>query len=635
MPQDDTYPKFLERNSRLWGDRVALRRKDMGIWQNYTWKEFYEQVKYLCLGLVDLGLKPGDKVSLIGDDEPEGYWAEAAIQAAGGVVVALWSDSIPSEVAYIIKHSDSKFVIAEDQEQVDKILEIKGDIPSVQKLIYWDPKGMRKYRDPLLLSYDDLRAVGAKRAETEPELFEALVAATKGTDVAQISYTSGTTSLPKGAMITHNAIIASAKRMEECAPLEQGDDVITTLASASVFHSWFAGYNYISGVIIHFPEEPETLMQDYREISPRFILITPRQWESLASMTQIRVNDAGLLKRFCYNRLLPVGYKVAELRSSQKPTSLGWNLLHKIAEILVFAPLRDKLGFTRTKYPLTGSAFLSPDFFKFFQALGINLSQIYGSTESGVVSMHTQDDIDNDSVGKICRGVEVAISDQQEILVRGPSIFSGYYKNPEKTAEAIKQGWFHSGDSGHIDERNHLFYLDRIDNLDELSSGHRYAPAYIEGKLKFSRFIQDVMAIGGKTREYLSVIINIDFESIGKWAEANHVPYTTFVDLSQKREVSDLLQMDLERVNSTLPEPTRVRKFVLLHKEFDADEGELTRTRKLRRSFLQNRYRDLIEAIYGDEKEVPVVTEVKYRDGRTGIVQTSLKIRSVYDENKS
>jgi long-chain acyl-CoA synthetase len=634
VPQEDTYPKFLVRNSRLWGDSVALRRKDMGIWQNFTWKECYEQVKYLCLGLVDLGLKPGDKVSLIGDDEPEGYWAEAAIQAAGGVVVALWSDSIPSEVAYIIQHSDSRFVIAEDQEQVDKILEIKRDIPAVQKLIYWDPKGMRKYRDALLLSYDDLRAVGARRAETEPELFEALVGATNGTEVAQISYTSGTTSLPKGAMITHNAIIASAKRMEECAPLEHGDDVITTLASASVFHSWFAGYNYISGVIIHFPEEPETLMQDYREISPRFILITPRQWESLASMTQIRANDAGLLKKFCYNRLLPVGYKVAELRSSQKPTGFGWNLLHKLADILVFAPLRDKLGFTRTKYPLTGSAFLSPDFFKFFQALGINLSQIYGSTESGVVSMHTQDDIDNDSVGKLCRGVEVAISDHQEILVRGPSIFSGYYKDPEKTAEAIKQEWFHSGDSGHIDERNHLFYLDRIDNLDELSSGHRYAPAYIEGKLKFSRFIQDVMAIGGKTREYLSVIINIDFESIGKWAEANHVPYTTFVDLSQKREVSDLLRTDLERVNSTLPEASRVRKFVLLHKEFDADEGELTRTRKLRRSFLQNRYRELIEAIYGDKKEVPVVTEVKYRDGRTGIVETSLKIRSVYEEKK-
>ena len=301
MPDEDTYPKFLRRNSKLWGDRVALRRKDMGIWQNYTWKDCYEQVRDLCVGLVELGLKPGDKVSLIGDDEPEGFWAEAAIQAAGGVVVAMWSDSIPSEVAYIIKHSDSKFVIAEDQEQVDKILEIKNDIPNVQKLIYWDRKGMRKYEEPILISYDDMKKAGSSRSNTNPELFEELIARGKGTDVAQISYTSGTTSLPKGAMITHNAIIASARRMQECAPMDQGEDVITTLASASVFHAWFAGYNYISGVVINFPEEPETLMQDYREISPRFMLITPRQWESLSSMTQVRVNDAGFLKKICYN----------------------------------------------------------------------------------------------------------------------------------------------------------------------------------------------------------------------------------------------------------------------------------------------------------------------------------------------
>jgi len=631
----DTYPKFLLRNSRLWGDRVALRRKDFGIWQNYTWKDCYQQVKELCLGLVDLGLKPGDKVSLIGDDEPEGFWAEAAIQAAGGALVAMWSDSIPSEVAYIINHSDSKFVIAEDQEQVDKLLEIKNDTPKVQKVIYWDPKGMRKYEDPILMSYDDLKRIGKKHADAQPNGFEDLVAKGKGSDVAQMSYTSGTTSLPKGAVITHNAIIASAKRMHECAPLNQGEDVITTLASASVFHQWFSGYSYICGVVINFPEEPETLMQDYREISPRFMLITPRQWQSLSSMTQIRINDAGFLKKFAYNMFLPIGYKVVDLRSSGRKIGFPWNLLYALGDFMVFAPLRDKLGLTKTKYPVTGSAFLSPDFFRFFQALGINLIQVYGSTESGVVSMHPQDDINNDSVGRICGGVEIKISDEQEILIRGESIFSGYYKNADKTDQVIRESWFHTGDSGYINEKKHLFYLDRIDNLDELSNGHRYAPAYIEGKLKFSRFIQDVMVIGGKNRNYLSVIINIDFESIGKWAETNQVSYTTFVDLSQKEEVSDLMRSDLKRVNNTLPEGSKVRKFVLLHKEFDADEGELTRTRKLRRSFLQDRYQDLIEAIYGNKEEMPVVTEVKYRDGRKGTVETNLKIRSVYEETGS
>jgi long-chain acyl-CoA synthetase len=603
----------------------------MGIWQNYTWNDTYENVKQLCLGLVDLGLKPGDKVAVIGDDEPEGFCAEAAIQSAGAVVVAMWSDSIPSEVAYILQHSDAKFVIAEDQEQVDKLLEIKDECPNVQKVIYWDPKGMRKYEDPILLSYAELRKIGIDREQANPQLFDELIASGQGTDIAQISYTSGTTSLPKGAMISHNAIIESARRMQSYAPMKQGEDVITTLASASVFHSWFAGYNFMQGVIINFPEEPETLMHDYREISPRFILFTPRQWESLSSMTQIRINDAGYLKKSTYNWFLPVGYRVAERRSAKESIGTGLKLLYKLGDVLVFAPLRDKLGFTNTKYPVTGSAFLSPDFFKHFQALGINLAQIYGSTEAGVVSMHPQDDIDNDSVGKICDGVEIRISDGQEILVGGSSIFSGYYKNPDKTAEAIKDGWFHTGDSGHINDRKHLFYLDRIDNLDELSNGHRYAPAYIEGKLKFSRFIQDVMVVGGKTRDFLSVIINIDFESIGKWAEANQITYTTFVDLSQKEEVGKLVRKDLQGVNKTLPEEAKVRKFVLLHKEFDADEGELTRTRKLRRSFLQERYRELIDGIYGDKTEVPVVTEVKYRDGRKGVVQTSLKIRTVYD----
>lgn len=632
MSEIDTYPKFLVRNSKLWGDKVALRRKYFGIWQNYTWKDCYQQVKHLCLGLVVLGLKPGDKVSLIGDDEPESFWTEAAIQAAGGVLVAMWSDSIPSEISYIISHSDSKFIVAEDQEQIDKILGIKNDIPNVQKVIYWDRKGMRKYEDPILMSFDDLKKIGSKYTNAHPEFFEELVSRGKGTDVAQMSYTSGTTSLPKGAVITHNAIITSAKRMQECSPLNQGEDVITTLASASVFHQWFSGYSYICGVIINFPEEPETLMQDYREISPRFMLITPRQWQSLSSMTQIRINDAGFLKRFFYNLFLPVGHKMVDLRSSKRRISLIWKFFYKLGDILVFAPLRDKLGLVKTKYPVTGSAFLSPDFFRYFQALGINLIQIYGSTEAGVVSMHPQNDINNDSVGQVCKGVEIKISDGQEILIKGESIFSSYYKDFEKTDQVIREGWFYTGDSGYINEKRHLFYLDRIENLDELSNGHKYAPAYIEGKLKFSRFIQDVMVIGGKSRDYLSVIINIDFESIGKWAESNQVPYTTFVDLSQKKEVSVLLKKDLQRVNNTLPEGSKVRKFVLLHKEFDADEGELTRTRKLRRAFLQERYQDLIEAIYGNKMEIPVVTEVKYRDGRKATIETNIKIRSVYEE---
>jgi len=630
MAELDTYPKYLIRNSNMWGDRVAVRRKRFGIWQTYTWKDFYLRAKYSGLGLLSLGLKAGDKVALIGDDEPEALWAECGAQAVGGVEVALWSDSIASEVAYIINHSDARFVFAEDQEQVDKLLDIKKETPNVQKVIYWDPKGMLKYDDPLLISFESLEKLGREYEEANPGIFETLVSKGKGNDIAVLCYTSGTTgSLPKGAIITHDAIINSAKTMQEFIDLALGEDVFSTFVAASIFHYWFVGFSYLRGVIINMPEEPETIMQDYREISPMFMLIGPRQWQSLVSTTQVRVNDGGFLKKSTYNLFLKIGYRIVEWTSAGKTVPFFWKLLYKVGDLLVYRPLRDKLGLVKTKYPATGSAFLSPDFFKFFQAIGLNLIQCYGSTEAGFVSSHPQHDINIDSVGRIGSNVKVQLSDNQEILVGGEGIFSGYYKDKEKTKEALKDGWFHTGDAGYIDERQHIYYQDRITNLEELSNSYKYAPAYIEGKLQFSEYIMDAMVVGGKNREYVSAVIAMDFESIGKWAEANHIPYTTFVDLSQKEEVGDLVKKDIQRVNKTLPEETNVRRFVLLHKEFDPDDAEMTRTRKLRRSFLQERYAELVDAIYKDKKEMPVVADVKYRDGRTGTVETNIKIRNV------
>ena len=630
MTELDTYPKYLIRNSQIWRDKAAIRWKRFGIWQTYTWKDFYFQSKFSGLGLVHIGLAPGDKVALIGDDEPEGLWAECAAQAVGGIVVALWSDSIASEVAYIINHSDAKFVFAEDQEQVDKILEIKDQIPKVQKIIYWDPKGMRKYDDPMLISFEHLKELGSEYDKTNPGHFEQLISERKGKDIAVLCYTSGTTgSQPKGAMITNNAIIHSAKTMHEFIDLDLSDDVFSTFAAASIFHHWFLGFNFLRGVIINMPEEPETIMQDYREISPRFMLIAPRQWQSLVSSTQVKVNDGGLLKRSAYDLFIKIGYRVVELANSGKAIPFYWKLLYKLGDILVYSPLRDKLGLIKTKYPATGSAFLSPDFFKFFQAIGLNLIQCYGSTEAGFVSSHPQDDINIDSVGRIGSKVRVQLSDDQEILVGGEGIFSGYYKDEEKTAEALKDGWFYTGDAGYVDDRGHIYYQDRINNLEELSNGYKYAPAYIEGKLQFSEYIMDAMVIGGKNRDYISAVIAMDFETIGKWAEENHIPYTTFVDLSQKEEVGQLLKKDIQKVNKTLPEETNLRKFVLLHKEFDPDDAELTRTRKLRRAFLQDRYQELIDAIYEGKEEMPVVADVKYRDGRKGEVKTNIKIRTV------
>jgi len=630
MEELDTYPKYLIRNSQIWGDEVAIRRKRFGIWQTYTWKDSHLRAKYSGLGLLSIGLKPGDKVALIGDDEPEALWAQCGAQAVGGIGVALWSDSIGSEVAYIINNSDAKFVFAEDQEQVDKLLDIRDQIPAVQKVIYWDPKGMRKYDDPILISFEFLGKLGKEYEEANPGIFESLVSEGKGRDIAVLCYTSGTTgSLPKGAMITHNAIIHSAKTMHEFIDLNLGEDVFSTFAAASIFHCWFLGFSYLRGVIINMPEEPETIMQDYREISPRFMLIGPRQWQSLVSSTQVRIKDGGFLKRSTYNLFLKIGYKVVEFSATGKTPPFHWRLLYKLGDTLVYRPLRDKLGLVKTKYPATGSAFLSPDFFSFFQAIGLNLIQCYGSTESGFVSGHHQDDINIDSVGRIGSNVKVKLSDNQEILVGGGGVFSGYYKDHEKTEEALKNGWFHTGDAGYIDEKQHIYYQDRVNNLEELSNGYRYAPAYIEGKLQFSEYIMDAMVVGGKNRDFISAVIAMDFETIGKWAETSHITYTTFVDLSQKEEVGELVKRNIQNVNKMLPKETNIKRFVLLHKEFDPDDAELTRTRKLRRSYLHDRYRELIEAIYEGKEEMPVVADVKYRDGRTGKVQTNIKIKNV------
>ena len=363
MAQLDTYPKFLKRNKEIWGDHVAIRRKRFGIWQTYTWNDFYQQAKYCGLGLVELGLVPGDKVAIIGDDGPENVWAECAVQAVGGIVAALWSDSIPQEVAYVINHADVKFVSAEDQEQGDKLLGILPEIKHVEKVIYWDPKGMRKYDEEMLLSFEELKNLGKKYEAAHSGLFEERIQGKKGDDTAIICYTSGTTSLPKGAMITSNAIIHSARTMQEFVELKKGDDVFSTFAPASIFHHWFLGFLYLEGVIINMPEEPETIMQDYREISPRFMLLAPRQWQSLVSNTQIRVNDGGFLKRLAYHKFLKVGYKVVDCACAGKTPSAPLKLLYRLGDLLCFRPLRDKLGLVKTDYPATGSAFFEPGFF--------------------------------------------------------------------------------------------------------------------------------------------------------------------------------------------------------------------------------------------------------------------------------
>ncbi len=632
----DTVPKLVMRNRKQWGSQIAACMKKFGIWQRYSWVEYYNNVKHFSLGLISLGLRPGDVVCIIGDNEPEWFWGEFATQAAGGISTGIFVDSIPSEVEYIAKHSNAKFAIVNDQEQTDKFLEIRDNLPELRRVIYWDPKGLKHYDDPILTSFTEVMKLGREYEKTHPDLFEQNVGKGKTDDIAFIYYTSGTTGLPKGACLTHRSLIKTARAFIDRFPLTEDDDLMSNFPAAWVGDSFFATIPHLlTGARLNFPEEPETIAEDTREVGPDFIIYGPRQWESIVSDIQIKMIDAHPLKRFVYNLFMPLGYKMADMQLEGKRPNLLWRSLYGIAYLLLFRPLKDRLGLSKVRFAVTGSSVLSLDTFRFIHAIGIELRQNYGSTEAGYISSHGKGEIRFESVGRPALGTEVRITNEGELMVRSDCLFGGYYKDPAKTDEVLVNGWCHTGDAVNIDERGHLIFMDRLEHMSELGSGIKYAPQYIEGRLRFSPYIKDAMVIGGKDKGFVSAIVNIDFAMVGKWAERNRLPFTTFVDLSQKREVADLVQKDLLRVNSYLPELARVRKFVLLHKEFDPDEAELTRTKKLRREFMEKRYKELIEAMYKEGSEVKVEAPVTYRDGRKGVVTTSIKVRTVTEENSN
>ncbi|HIC86393.1 MAG TPA: long-chain fatty acid--CoA ligase, partial [Desulfobacterales bacterium] len=587
-------------------------------------------VKYLCLGMVSLGLKRGDKVAMIGDNRPEGLWAEIAALCAGAIGVWLFQDCMLDEVKYIIDHCDAKFFVGETQEEVDKALAIKDECPKLEWIIWDDPKGMRNYKQEFLISLREVQELGRELDQKEPDLFENMVEEGHGDDVCLLFYTSGTTALPKGALLSHWNMLTMGKNLMAVDPCYETDDFVSYLPFAWIGEQMMSiSCGLQIGYTLNFPEEPDTAQQNIREIGPHVMFAPPRLYEGMTRQVQVKYIDSPWIKRKFFEFSTKVGYKVADLKFEKKPVPWYWKLLNWIAYITVQKKLKDHLGMSRLRHAYTGGAAMGPDHFRFFHALGVNLKQIYGQTEiAGISIVHRDGDVKFDTVGTPIPETEVKITEEGEIISKSPSVFLGYYKNEEATNKTLVDGWLYSGDRGFIDEDGHLVVFDRSKDVMTLRDGRPFSPQYLETRLKFSPYVQEAWVIGDK-RPYVTAVMCIDYSVVGKWADDKKINYTSYMELSQKDQVYDLIKKQIEEANKDLPEVARIAKFVNLYKAFDADDDELTRTSKLRRAFVEKRYKDIVDALYSDVDVVHMDTTITYEDGREQRIKTDLKIRKV------
>lgn len=631
ITKDLSLPKLLLQTARKYGNRkVAMREKEFGIWRPITWQEYLERVRAMALGFVSLGLGRGDRVALIGHNRPEGLWAEMAALCVGGVAVWLYQDSLIDEVRYIVDHSDTKFLIGEGQEEVDKALAIKDRCPKLKRVVSDDPKGMRGYDDPILISLEEVSELGKRLDQREPNLFEELIEKGEGDDICLLFYTSGTTAQPKGALLTHHNMLKMGQNMMAVDPCNEDDDFVSFLPFSWIGEQMMSiSCGLQAGFTINFPESPETVQQNIREIAPQVLFSPPRIYEQMVRTVQVRYLDAPRLKRRIYEWAMRVGERIADLMLARQPIPFSLAAQGTFADLLVHKKLRDHLGLIRVRQAYTGGAALGPDHLRFFHAIGVNLKQIYGQTEiAGISVLHRDGDVKFDTVGTPLPETEVRIAADGEILSRSPCVFRGYYKMAEETANTLKDGWLHSGDIGFLDADGHLVVFDRRKDVMTLADGSRFSPQYLETRLKFSPHLKDVWVIGDQ-RAFVTAVICIDAGVVGKWAEERHIPYTSYAELSQKTEVRTLVSEAIQHVNRGLPAPARIRRCVNLHKEFDADDEELTRTRKLRRAFLEERYREIVEALYSGATEVHFDTTVTYEDGRVAHSKTDLLVMDV------
>jgi len=595
----DTLPQLLLRNVQTYGRRVALREKDLGIWKRITWEEYYRQVRDFALGIHSLGFKSGDKLAILGDNCCEWLYADLAAQSLSGITVGIYPTDVPVQVKYILKNSEARYVIVKDQEQVDKVLEVLGDLPRLEKVIVIDPKGLRNYKNPVLTTFSKTQKAGLDLLKQFPGFLEEAISSTKPQDVAIIVYTSGTTGPPKGAMISHRGMISMIQGLSQVLEFKPTDSVVSVLPLCHVAERMFSLiFPMYCGSTVNFAESVATLQEDMKEISPTAFLNVPRIWEKMHSTILIKIQDAIFFKRWIYKSMLPVGERIAQCRFEKRPVPLGWRLLRLAAYFSLFRPLKNQLGLLQTRIFVSGAAPLSPDLMKFFHAIEVPIRECYGMTEmSGISFMPGDNEIKIGCVGKAIPGVELKLAEDGEILQRGDSVFVGYYGNPQATEEVLIDGWLHTGDVGAVDSDGILRIVDRKKDIIITAGGKNISPSEIENKLKFSPYIKEAIVIGDR-RKYLSCLIQIDPENVGNWAQNNNISYTTYKSLATNPEVGQLIWKEIEEANKELARVETIKKFFILDKELDPDDQELTATMKVKRSVIEKKFEDRIEALY-------------------------------------
>jgi long-chain acyl-CoA synthetase len=630
---ETTFPRLLLQHASLRPAAAAMREKEYGIWQALTWAHLAQMVEHLACGLHQAGLARGEHMVIVGANRPRLYATMLAAQSLGAIPIPLYQDAVGAECVFPINNADVRFALAEDQEQVDKLLEIRAQCPQLGTLYYDDPRGLRNYSEAGLVALDALIAAGEIFARQHPDFYRAQVELGTADDVAAMFFTSGTTGQPKGVVHTNRTMLDRAHAGAEFDHLTEHEEVLAYMPPAWIGQNIFSYAQWLAcGYVVNCPESAGTVMIDLKEIGPTYYFAPPRIFEGLLTSVMIRMEDASAIKRQMFHRFMDLARRVGPALRDGKPIGSLDRLKYAIGNLLVYGPLRNNLGMSRVRVAYTAGEAIGPDLFSFYRAIGINLKQLYGSTETAVfVCMQPDNQVHADTVGVPCRDVEIKVEDDGEILVRSPGLLKEYYKNPEATAQVkTADGWYHTGDAGFLDAQGHLKIIDRAKDVGRLADGAMFAPKYIENKLKFFPHIKEAVAMGDR-RDMVCAMLNIDFDAMGNWAEKRNLPYAGYTDLAQKPEVYQMIKECIEKVNADLAADeklagSQVHRFLILHKELDADDGELTRTNKVRRGFIAEKYQVLVDALYGGRNEQYIETQVKFEDGRTGMVSATLKI---------